>query len=399
MLENLRVIEFSTMVAAPAAAGLLAEWGADVIKIEPHTGDPMRGTGGPLGSTNFDLHNRGKRSIALSTSAPNTHEIILRLVQDADLFITNLLPGQLQKLQLDYEHLAEHNPRMVYGEISSFSRQGPDRDRPATDNLGFWARGGGTGLITLKGQDPIPIRQSVGDRITGLSACVGILVALMDAQRTGRGRLVDTSLLRSAVWTFGTDVTNQLIKGRVGSSKGRHEQVMPLANYFKTQDGRWLQLHTSIALLGPALGKPELARDPRWGDPASARKNGAALVDIVDALFAGLTFDDAKQKLDAAGIRWEPVQTMAELVADPQAEAAGCFVEVPVGSGLQSDAQKVQRQAASPPTFYEDGEPIPATPGKSPAIGEHTRDILLELGYSDETIGQFAENGTIPAGA
>ncbi len=393
MLAHLKVVEFATMVAAPAAAGLLADWGAQVVKIEPHTGDPMRGGGGPLGSTNFDLHNRGKRSIALNMRAPRAREVILRLVERADLFVTNVLPGQLEKLQLDYPHLAPVNPRLVYGEVSSFSRQGPDRDRPATDNLGFWARGGGTALLTPKGHDPLPIRQSVGDRITGLTAALGMLAALFEASKTGKGRLVDASLLRSAVWTFGTDVTNQLINGRVGTSKGRHEQVMPLANYFKTRDGRWLQLHTTVDLLAPALGRPELAEDPRWADFRSARENGAALVDIFDELFAALGFEEAAAKLEAAGIRWEPVQTPAELVQDPQAQAAGCFVEVP--DPRKPDA--MQRQAANPLTFYEADTPITATPGKPPAIGEHTGAVLQELGYSPEDIQTLAEEGVIPA--
>jgi crotonobetainyl-CoA:carnitine CoA-transferase CaiB-like acyl-CoA transferase len=393
VLEGLRVIEFATMVAAPAAAGLLADWGASVIKIEPHGGDPMRGSGGPLGSTNFDLHNRGKRSIALNTSSPDTRDIILRLVADADLFVTNVLPGQLQKLRLDYEHLATVNPRIVYGEISSFSRQGPDRDRPATDNLGFWARGGGTALLTLKDQDPLPIRQSVGDRITGLSACVGMLAALLEARATGKGRLVDTSLLRSAVWTFGTDVTNQLVTGRVGTSRGRREQVMPLANYFKTRDGRWLQIHTTMQQLAPALGRPELADDPRWADFRSAREHCAELVDLVDQLFAALPFEEATRLLEAGDIRWEPVQTAAQLVDDPQAHAAGCFVDVP----HPTEAKSVQKQVASPPTFYEGNKPLTPSVGRPPRIGEHTRDVLLESGYSEADLERFRANGTIPA--
>lgn len=394
MLENLKVVEFATMVAAPAAGGLLADWGAEVIKIEPHSGDPMRGGGGPLGSTNFDLHNRGKRSIALNMKAPESREVILRLAEQADLFITNVLPGQLEKLQLDYPQLARVNPRLVYGEISSFSRQGPDRDRPATDNLGFWARGGGTALLTVKGQDPLPIRQSVGDRITGLAAVVGMLAALVEARETGRGRLVDTSLLRAAVWTFGTDVTNQLVRGRVGTSRGRREQVMPLANYFKTKDGRWIQLHTTVELLGRALGRPELAADPRWSDFQSARKHAGELVDAVDAIFAGFTYDEITGRLEAGGIRWEPVQTTAELVEDPQAHAAGCFVDVPDPEA----PGRMQKQVASPPTFYEGERPVTRPLGKPPAIGEHTLAVLAELGYREEEIAGLARAGAIPAG-
>ena len=393
MLENLNVVEFATMVAAPAAGGLLADWGAQVIKIEPHTGDPMRGGGGPLGSTNFDLHNRGKRSIALNMKSPESRQVILRLVERADLFITNMLPGQLQKLELDYTHLARVNPRLVYGEISSFSRQGPDRDRPATDNLGFWARGGGTALLTVKGQDPLPIRQSVGDRITGLAGVVGMLAALLEARETGKGRLVDTSLLRSAAWTFGTDVTNQLIRRRVGTSRGRREQVMPLANYFKTRDERWIQLHTSVDQLAPALGHPELTDDPRWSDFQSARKHGAELVDAVDAIFATFTYEEVTGRLEAARIRWEPVQSAADLVEDPQAHAAGCFVAVPD----PQDPDNVQMQAASPPTFYEGELPLSPPLGKPPGIGEHTHVVLAELGYDHDEINGLARAGAIPA--
>ncbi len=393
MLDNLKVVELATMVAAPAAGGLLADWGADVIKIEPHSGDPMRGGGGPLGTTNFDLHNRGKRSIALNMRAPGSREVILKLVEQADLFITNMLPGQLAKLELDYPNLAEVNPRLVYGEISSFSRQGRDRDRPATDNLGFWARGGGTALLTVKGQDPLPIRQSVGDRITGLAAVTGMLAALLDAARTGKGRLVDTSLLRSATWTFGTDVTNQLIRGRVGTSRGRREQVMPLANYFKTRDGRWIQIHTAIGQLAPALGRPELAEDPRWADFKAAREHGGELVDTMDQIFGTMTYAEITPKLEAAGIRWEPVQTMAELVEDPQAHAAGCFVEVPAGE----DNDQVQLQAASPQTFYDELTPVNPALGPPPRIGEHTREVLEQLGYDADAIAGLTTAGAIPA--
>ena len=236
MLSDLKVVELATMVAAPAAAGLLADWGAQVIKIEPHSGDPMRGgPGSPLGSINFDLHNRNKRSIALNTSAPDTRGVILKLVEAADVFITNMLPQQLEKLRLDWEALHSVNPRLVYGAVSSFGRTGPDKDRGATDNLGFWARAGGTGLLTVDGQDPLPIRQSVGDRITGALACAGILAATVSAERTGIGRFVDTSLLSAGMWSFSTDIANQMNRGRTAPSRGRRHAVMPLANYFKTK--------------------------------------------------------------------------------------------------------------------------------------------------------------------
>lgn len=393
MLSQLKVVELATMVAAPAAAGLLADWGAQVIKIEPHRGDPMRGApGSPLGTINFDLHNRGKRSIAVDTGAPDTRDVILKLVACTDIFITNILPDQLAKLGLDWETLHALNPRLVYGAVSSFGRFGPDRNRGATDNLGFWARAGGTGLLTVEGQDPLPIRQSVGDRITGALACAGILAAALDAQRTGTGRFVDTSLLSAGMWTFSTDIANHMNKGRTASSKGRREAVMPLANYFRTRDGRWVQLHTSISLIAPALGRPELANDPRFnGARRATREDNAALVDLIDAAVSQFDYNDLKARFEAAGVRFEPVNTPADLAQDPQVLATGRLIEVDTAEGGS------HWQVANPWTVLEETTVVPQQRGAAPHIGQHTVEILEELGFSAEDIARMRGNGTIPA--
>ena len=391
MLSHLKVVELATMVAAPAAAGLLADWGAQVIKIEPHHGDPMRGApGGPLGSINFDLHNRNKRSIALNTSAPDTRSVILRLVAGADIFITNMLPAQLSKLKLDWATLHEVNSRLVYGAVSSFGRTGPDKDRGATDNLGFWARAGGTDLLTVEGQDPLPIRQSVGDRTTGALACAGILAAALDAQRNGVGRLVDTSLLSAGMWTFSTDIANHMNRGRTASSKGRREAVMPLANYFRSRDGRWVQLHTSISLLAPALGRPELAADRRFnGQQRPTREDNARLVDLVDEAVAEMDYEELKSRFEAAGVRYEPVNTPADLAQDPQVLATRRLIEVEGGSGLHW-------QVASPWSVVDEEGELTQLSGAPPVIGEHTDEILAELGYSEADVARMRENGSVP---
>jgi len=386
MLSEFKVVELATMVAAPAAAGLLADWGAQVVKIEPHRGDPMRGgPGSVLGSINFDLHNRNKRSIALNTSVPETREIILKLVAQADIFITNMLPEQLDKLRLDWEALRKVNRRLVYGAVSSFGRTGPDRDRGATDNLGFWARAGGTGLLTVEGEDPLPIRQSVGDRITGALACAGILAAALEAHRSGVGRFIDTSLLSAGMWTFSTDIANQMNKGRTAPSRGRREAVMPLANYFRTKDGRWVQVHSSVSLLAPAVGRPELADDPRFnGRQRPTREDNAELVAAIDEAVACFNYDDLKARLEAAGVRNEPVNTPADLASDPQVAATGRLIQVGEGGDRHW-------QVANPWSVFEAEQCV----GAPPRIGEHTCQILAELGYDDADLQRFRTSGAI----
>ncbi|MBV9840962.1 MAG: CoA transferase [Sphingomonadaceae bacterium] len=393
MLQALRVIDFASMVAGPAAAGFLADWGADVIKIEPHEGDKMRARpGSPLGSANYDPHNRGKRSIALDTSAPDTRDIILRLVRDADLFITNLLPDRLARLQLDYETLHALNPRMVYGSVSSFGQVGPDRNRGASDNLGFWARGGGTGLLTVEGRDPLPIRQAVGDRSTGMCACAGMLAALFEAQRTGIGRWIDTSLIGAGMWAFATDYTNMLNYDRSVPSRDRHAAAIPLANYFRTRDGRWLQLNTDLPEFAAAVGRLDLLADPRFASPRLSREMRAALVDEADAIIGAMDLAELAPLLDAGKVKFEPIQTLADVVADPAVTANHRIV------AAEREGRPF-RQIASPCVEMRDGAPVPHSYRSPPRLGEHAEAILAELGYDEADVARMRANGTLPAAA
>jgi len=392
MLSHLKVIELATMVAAPAAGGLLADWGAQVIKIEPHRGDPMRGAPGSLlGSINFDLHNRNKRSIALDTRASSTRDIILKLVGSADVFLTNMLPDQVEELDLGFERLREMNPRIVYAAVSSFGQSGPDRNRGATDNLGFWARAGGTGLLTVDGADPLPVRQSVGDRITGALACAALLAAVSAARETGEGRFVDTSLLSAGMWAFSTDIANHMNRGRTAPSRGRAEAVMPLANYFRTRDGRWLQVHTSLELLAPVIGRRNLLDDPRFAPGRRpSREDNADLVAQVDAAIAAFDYDELKALFEAAGVRSEPVSTPADLAVDPQVRATERLVQVGHGEGAHW-------QVANPWSVADHTGPHRALTAPPPRVGEHAAAILAEVGYDDAAIARLRVEGALPA--
>ena len=215
LLEGVRVVEMGMWVAGPAAGGILADWGADVIKIEPPKGDPMRDvfraiSGMALASNPpFNQDNRGKRSVVIDARTDAGRELVQKLIREADVFLTNYRPNALKRLGIDYDTLSELNPGLVYGSVSGYGLDGPDRDRPGYDIGSYWARSGIAHLLTIPGQDPVASRGGFGDHVTALNAVGGILAALYHKQRTGEGQLVEVSLLRTAIYTIGWDLGMQ----------------------------------------------------------------------------------------------------------------------------------------------------------------------------------------------
>lgn len=394
MLAGMRVIEFATMIAGPTAAGFLSEWGADVIKIEPHGGCRMRGgPHSPLGSINFDLANRGKRALALDTSVDGSREVIVRLVTDADIFITNVLPERLEALRLDYDDLQAINPRIVYGHFTGFGRVGPDRNRRSNDITGFWARGGPAHLLSYEDGDPVPYRQSVGDRLTGLGGVGPLLAAYIEAQRTGHGRLIETSLMRTGIWTFGTDISNQLTGNRrVGKNLSRRHVVLPLSNYYRAKDGKWLMLHTQLEQFATLVGREDLLEDPRFADPKQLREHRPDLVAELDTILAERTLEEWREVFARdPTLMWEPIQRPEDIVADPQAKAADCFVDVPNPGG----APGTHMEVSGPAVAYNDDGSRAERFGFAPAIGQHTDEILREAGYGASEIDDLRKRGAL----
>ncbi|CAN5373409.1 CaiB/BaiF CoA-transferase family protein [soil metagenome] len=387
MLRDLRVIELATYIAAPGAAGIMADWGADVIKIESPDGDPMRGFFDSLGSDQdanpiFELDNRGKRSVVLDIRSPGGSAAAKALVKDADIFLTNVRPAALVRAGLDHETLKAVNPALIYCSLTGYGLEGREADKPGMDVAAFWSRAGVGAITAPKGQEPFPIRTGMGDHVTSLATVSAILAAVHERQRTGVGRLVETSLLRTGVYAIGSDMAIQLRFGKLASTRPRKEAVQPLANFFKTRDGRWICLlarqgSTDWRQIAAAAGRPDLPDDPRFTTARLRRDNTAALVAILDDAFAAMDYDAAKAALDAGDITWAPWQTPRDLVSDPQAAAAGCFVETPDGKGGTFPAP------AGPARFpgAEDGPRGPA-----PRLGEHTAAVLAELGYSESEI-------------
>lgn len=398
MLQGLKVIEMATYIAAPGAGGILADWGADVVKIEPLSGCPMRYTMANMGSDHlkgspiFDLDNRGKKGLAIDTSKPEGVEAVKRLVADADVFITNVRPGGLERAGLDYEALSAINPRLIYASVTGYGLQGEERDRPGFDIAAFYARSGIGYLQTVKGREPTILRTGIGDHTTSMATVAGILAAVVERGRTGKGRLVEASLLRAGIYAAGSDTAVQLKFGKLGSTKSRHESVSPLNNFFCTKDETWFVLvprqgSADWAPICRVIGQPDLATDPRFDTPKGRRANAAALVDILDAAFAQQNLAYWREKLDAADLIWSALMHPSDVANDPQAKAAGAFVEVPErhgGGTFLAPASPVRFPGA------DDGPKGPV-----PDLGEHTVEVLKQFGYDDEGIAALRQSGII----
>jgi crotonobetainyl-CoA:carnitine CoA-transferase CaiB-like acyl-CoA transferase len=399
-LEGIRVVELGFWVAGPSAAGVLADWGAEVIKIEPPDGDPFRGlflaASGIEMPANppFELDNRGKRSIALDLRAPEARRIALELVERADVFVTNVRPAGLARVGLDYETLASRHPRLVYARVTGYGEAGPESHRPAYDIGAFWSRAGIAAALTPPGADPPYQRGAFGDHIAGVTLAGGVAAALLARQRTGRGQLVSTSLLRIGVFVLGWDTNTTLRLGVPARPMTRTATPNPLISCYRDRDGRWFWL---LGLQGDrhwpdlvrAVERPEWLGDPRFATMQARREHSAELVAALDVVFAARPLAEWGEVLDRAGMWWAPVQTTEEVVADPQAIASGAFIEVP----LADPAGASVRMVASPVDFST----TPWGPrGPAPELGAHTEEILLELGYGWTAIGELKERGAIP---
>lgn len=395
-LEGVRVLELGFWVAGPAAAGIMADWGAEVIKIEPPSGDPMRGlflhgfgADVPINPP-FELDNRGKRSVALNLQHAAGRALARQLVERADVLVTNLRMGALARVGLDFACVRAINARLVYCSMSGYGNEGAEQDRPAYDIGAWWSRAGIAMSLVPPGSEPPQQRGGMGDHSTALAAVGAVCAALVARQRTGEGQLVSTSLLRSGAYVLGWDLNLRLRLGRLDPPYDRRNVPNPLVNCYRSSDDKWfwllgLQADRHWPDLVRAVERPDLLRDPRFADIRARRQHDGACVAELDAVFARQPMAHWAAALDRAGMWWAPVQSVAELLEDPQARAAGVFTAVEVAEG---SAEMV----ANPADF---AGTAPGTPTMAPELGQHTEEVLVELGYDWEQIAALQESGAI----
>jgi len=385
-MDGVRVVEIGVWVAGPAAGGILADWGADVIKIEPPQGDPARSfqqmLGGDLPSNPvFELDNRSKRSVVVDLGTDEGRAVALDLVATADVFVTNIRMPALRRACLDAETLRARFPRLVYAVVTGYGLDGPDADRPAFDIAAFWARAGIAASLRPPGGDLPFQRGGMGDHSVGMTAAAMISAALFARERTGEGDLVSTSLLRQGAYTIGFDVNVALMWGRSIGVGVRTQMGNPAANNYTAGDGRqfWivgLKVERHWPPVCRAVGHLEWLDDPRFSTATARFQNAAELVAALDEVFATKSLDEWAAIFDTdPDFFWSPVQTIDDLLADPQFHAAGGLVDVPDGDGTTTT------MLATPADFAVHAA---APRGRAPELGQHTEDILAELGRKEE---------------
>ena len=400
-LEGIRVVELAVWIAGPAAALVLADWGADVIKVETLDGDPNRSFkylfgGDPDTNPVFELDNRGKRGIAVDIRSSEGAGIMERLLVDADVFVTNLRPGALQRAGLDAPTVMARHPRLVYGHITGYGTDGPDADRAAYDLAAFWSRTGiADTLRTPDGQVPVQ-RGGMGDHATGMTLAGGIAAALFQRERTGRGELVTTSLLRQGVYMLGFDLNVALDWGRTAPLVDRLRAPNPMANNYTCADGRTLWL-VGVASdrhwppLARAMGHPEWLDDERFATERGRFKNREELIALLDAEFATRDLNDwATAFAGEPDVFWAPVNSIEDVLADPQIGPSGAIVDVP-------ERDDGSRQMVATPIDFAGASPRPRR--VAPDIGEHSRDVLAALGYDDAALDALVASGVIGDGS
>lgn len=395
VMEGVRVIEVAEHTFVPAAAMILADWGADVIKIERASGggDPGRNLAVPNTSRDglnmfFEAANRGKRSLALDLTKPEGRELLYRLVETADVFITNLRASARAKMGIEHETLMKINPRLVYARGTGYGIRGDMADHGGFDQPSSWCRSGSGYVQTLPGGEPPSQPGSIGDLGGGATLAGAISAALFRRERTGKGAIVDNALYLIGIYLMSQSVTGAGIGLERGPNAPRADAFNPIVNFYRTKDGRWLYLCLLFEHWWPDLarhlGRPEWLEDPRYADARSRAANREALIAEMEQVFASQDYAYWTERLKTLEGVWAPLQTPTEVMNDPQARVNGFVTEIATDDG------RSYLGGASPAQFDE--QPIGGLRA-APAYNAHGEEIMRELGLAETEIAELRAGG------
>lgn len=396
-LKGIKVVEMGIWVAGPAAAAVLGDWGADVIKVEnPDGGDPVRALmslGIPFQlpvNPSVEMDNRNKRSITVNVQTPDGQRVVRRLLRDADVFVTNLRAAALQRVGLAYADVCADSPRLIYAALSGYGTRGPEKDRAAFDYAAFWARAGAMASLGEPDGPPPSQRPAMGDHPAGLALAGAVAAALYHRERTGQGQELHLSLFHAGMWMMATDVETCLVTGLGPAPSGR-AVPNPLWNHYKAKDGKWfhlvmLQADRFWARFCEAIGRSDLLNDERYANVMVRAGNSLELIAVLDEIFATKTLSEWGALFDRFDLVWGPVQSIAEVIRDPQARALGAFATVPHRSGEEIEVLRSPIEFGTTPSSIRRA---------APELGEHTEEVLLEHGYTWDDIAALKENGAI----
>ena len=399
ILSGLKVIDAASFIAGPASTTIMADFGAEVIKIEPPTGDPFRsalgGTRYPVGGLahSWILDNRNKKGIVLNLKSEAGREVLYKLVADADVFVTNAPQKPRERLRIRYEDLKQLNERLIYASLSAYGEKGPEAHRTGFDSTALWARSGLMDLVKPS-PDSAPARSlpGMGDHPTAATLFGAIMMGLYKREQTGKGSMVSTSLMANGIWSNGCWLQAELCGNPVRPRPAREDAEDPLINLYRTSDDRWLIV---TFMNNPALwpdftervGRPELSQDPRFATQESRAENAKALIEALDQIFATKTRQEWRDLLNEMGLTFGEVQAIADVPKDRQMLESGALRRIDnpdVGVDLTIDS----------PIWMEGADKMPIEP--APELGEHTVEVLRKAGYDDAEIDRLRKADVIP---
>ncbi|HTO12177.1 MAG TPA: CoA transferase [Candidatus Binatia bacterium] len=399
LLEGIRVIDAASFIAGPVATTVMADFGADVIKVEPPGGDTyrIRNTGYPPSPYNFPwiVDNRSKRAVAIDLRTEDGQGVLHRLVRGVDVFVTNLPLDARPRLRVGWDDLAPLNPRLIYASVTAYGETGEEAARPGFDSTALWARSGLMDLMRPSPDSP-PTRSlpGMGDHPTGMSLFGAIMAALYRRERTGRGAMVATSLMANGLWWNAIQVQGILCGARTPVRPPREQSVSALTNLYRCRDGRWFLLSLTAderrwEPLAAALGRKDLIADPRFATQATRREHARALAAILDEVFGSRDWADWRPILDDTGIAFGVVGTLDDIPGDPQMQASGALVPI-------DDPRAGAALTVNSPLTIEGEDKLP--PRLAPAVGEHTVSVLRQAGFDDNEIDRLLKSGAIVQG-